>query len=135
MVYLERLRQKKEQRTDELDSKVRMYELIIFVLKLFNDLYQVDINNPEEMRNCFLEHIQNGDACLSRGKYLSALNYMFSFFSSSNSIGDLDNGIEHLAKAVSFCNHPQDLLALFQQTLPRELFEAIVMRVPRMAQV
>jgi hypothetical protein len=50
-------------------------------------------------------------------------------------IGDLDNGVDHLAKAVAVCSQPQSLMALFQQTLPAELFQEIIMRLPRIAQV
>jgi import receptor subunit TOM20 len=50
-------------------------------------------------------------------------------------IGDLDNGVDHLAKAVAVCSQPQSLMALFQQTLPPELFQEIIMRLPRIAQV
>ncbi|CAF1618796.1 unnamed protein product, partial [Adineta ricciae] len=48
--------------------------------------------------------------------------------------GDLDNGVDHLAKAVAVCSQPQSLLSLFQQTLPPELFQEIIMRLPRVAQ-
>ena len=50
-------------------------------------------------------------------------------------LGDLDNGVDHLAKAVAVCSQPQSLLSLFQQTLPPELFQEIIMRLPRVAQV
>ncbi len=49
--------------------------------------------------------------------------------------GDLDNGVDHLAKAVAVCSQPQSLMSLFQQTLPPELFQEIIMRLPRVAQV
>ncbi|CAF0812580.1 unnamed protein product [Adineta steineri] len=74
----------------------------------------LDTSNPEDMRRYFLEQIQQGEDCLSRG--------------------DLDNGVDHLAKAVAVCSQPQNLMALFQQTLPPELFQEIIMRLPRIAQ-
>lgn len=52
-----------------------------------------------------------------------------------SSIGDLDNGVDHLARAVAVCSQPQSLMSLFQQTLPAELFQEIIMRLPRIAQV
>ena len=73
------------------------------------------MNDPEEMRQFFLEQIQKGEDCLSRG--------------------DLENGVEHLAKAVAVCSQPQNLLSLFQQTLPPELFQEIIRRLPHVAQV
>ncbi len=59
----------------------------------------------------------------------------FKFYSFKISIGDLDNGVDHLAKAVAVCSQPQSLMSLFQQTLPPELFQEIIMRLPRVAQV
>ena len=35
--------------------------------RLSDCLVQVDSNNPEEMRRFFLEQIQKGEDCLSRG--------------------------------------------------------------------
>jgi hypothetical protein len=43
--------------------------------------------------------------------------------------------VDHLAKAVAVCSQPQSLMSLFQQTLPPELFQEIIMRLPRAAQV
>lgn len=47
----------------------------------------------------------------------------------------MDNGIDHLATAVVVCSQPQSLLSLFQQTLPAEVFQELVIRLPRVAQV
>ncbi|CAF4440397.1 unnamed protein product, partial [Adineta steineri] len=41
-----------------------------------NEDFTIDSSNPEEMRRYFLEQIQRGEDCLSRG--------------------DLDNGVDHL---------------------------------------
>ncbi len=60
---------------------------------------------------------------------------LFKFYSYKIYIGDLDNGVDHLAKAVAVCSQPQSLMSLFQQTLPAELFQEIIMRLPRVAQV
>ena len=51
------------------------------------------------------------------------------------SVGDLDNGVDHLATAVAVCSQPQSLLGLFQQTLPPEVFQELIIRLPRIAQV
>ncbi|CAF0729956.1 unnamed protein product [Adineta ricciae] len=64
----------------------------------------VNTSDPDEMRRYFLEQIQQGEDCLSR------------------------------AKAVAVCSQPQNLMALFQQTLPPELFQEIIIRLPRIAQ-
>ncbi|CAF0896401.1 unnamed protein product [Rotaria sordida] len=75
--------------------------------------FTINSSDPEEMRRYFLEQIQQGEDCLSRG--------------------DLDNGVDHLAKAIAVCSQPQSLMSLFQQTLPPELFQEIIMRLPRIA--
>ncbi|CAF3818103.1 unnamed protein product [Rotaria magnacalcarata] len=78
-----------------------------------NENFAINSNDPDEMRRYFLEQIQRGEDCLSRG--------------------DLDNGVDHLAKAIAVCSQPQSLMSLFQQTLPPELFQEIIMRLPRVA--
>ncbi|CAF1007048.1 unnamed protein product [Rotaria sp. Silwood1] len=78
-----------------------------------NEKFNINSNDPEEMRRYFLEQIQQGEDCLSRG--------------------DLDNGVDHLAKAIAVCSQPQSLMSLFQQTLPPELFQEIIMRLPRIS--
>lgn len=47
-----------------------------------------------------------------------------------NNTGDADGGVEHLANAVSVCAQPQQLLQVFNQTLPPEVFQLIVTRLP-----
>jgi import receptor subunit TOM20 len=83
------------------------------------------------MRRYFLEQVQRGEDCLSRGKNLH-FSYLIRI---STNIGDLDNGVDHLVKAIAVCSQPQSLMSLFQQTLPPELFQEIIMRLPRVAQV
>jgi import receptor subunit TOM20 len=86
------------------------------------------------MRRYFLEQIQQGEDCLSRGKY-SSIYLLYFIIIKKIFLGDLDNGVDHLAKAVAVCSQPQSLMSLFQQTLPPELFQEIIMRLPRVAQV
>jgi len=85
------------------------------------------------MRRYFLEQIQQGEDCLSRGKLFSFRSFKFNSYEIF--LGDLDNGVDHLAKAIAVCSQPQSLMSLFQQTLPPELFQEIIMRLPRVAQV
>ncbi|CAF0830113.1 unnamed protein product [Rotaria sordida] len=79
-----------------------------------NSRNNINMSNPESMRQYFLEQIQYGEDCLSRG--------------------DFDNGIEHLAKAILVCSQPQNLIVFFQQTLPSEIFQELINRLPRIAQ-
>ncbi|CAF2325168.1 unnamed protein product [Rotaria sp. Silwood2] len=76
-----------------------------------NDIH---MSNPEAMHRYFLEQIQQGEDCLSRG--------------------DFDNGIDHLAKAVVACSQPQNLMGFFQQTLPSEVFQELIGRLSELAE-
>ena len=84
------------------------------------------------MRRYFLEQIQQGEDCLSHGKLplLVALSIENQHFT-----GDIDNGVDHLATAVAVCSQPQSLISLFQQTLPSEIFQELLIRLPKIAQV
>ncbi|CAF4672683.1 unnamed protein product [Rotaria sp. Silwood1] len=75
---------------------------------------EMDMSNLEIMRRYFLEQVQRGEDCLS--------------------CGDIDNGIEYLAKAVVICSQPQNLMEFFQQTLSSEIFQELIRRLPRIAQ-
>ncbi|CAF0729969.1 unnamed protein product [Adineta ricciae] len=108
-VYFDRKRRNAPDFSEKLKAKRRKQKQTV-------DISQSHVNtsDPDEMRRYFLEQIQQGEDCLSRG--------------------DLNNGVDHLAKAVAVCSQPQNLMALFQQTLPPELFQEIIIRLPRIAQ-
>ncbi|CAF3351041.1 unnamed protein product [Rotaria sp. Silwood1] len=80
----------------------------------FIEKLKMDMSNLEIMRRYFLEQVQRGEDCLS--------------------CGDIDNGIEYLAKAVVICSQPQNLMEFFQQTLSSEIFQELIRRLPRIAQ-
>uniref|UniRef100_A0A915BXZ8 Uncharacterized protein n=1 Tax=Parascaris univalens TaxID=6257 RepID=A0A915BXZ8_PARUN len=44
--------------------------------------------------------------------------------------GNLDEGTEHLCNAITMCGQPQQLLQIFQQTLPPEHFAMIIQKLP-----
>lgn len=67
-------------------------------------------NNHEAIQRFFLQELQDGE------KYLG--------------IGDLDTGVEHLANALVVCGIPQHLMMVFQQTLPANVFESLVQKLP-----
>ncbi|CAF0761949.1 unnamed protein product [Adineta ricciae] len=108
-VYFDRKRRNAPDFSEKLKAKRRKQKQTV-------DTSQSHVNtgDPDEMRRYFLEQIQQGEDCLSRG--------------------DLNNGVDHLAKAVAVCSQPQNLMALFQQTLPPEIFQEIIIRLPRIAQ-
>ncbi|KAK3093863.1 hypothetical protein FSP39_021168 [Pinctada imbricata] len=43
--------------------------------------------------------------------------------------GDIENGVDHLCNAVMVCAHPQQLLMLFQQTLPPTVFQLLIKKI------
>ena len=51
------------------------------------------------------------------------------------SSGDIENGVEHLGNAVAVCGQPQQLLQVLQQSLPAQVFQLLLMRLPLVGQV
>ena len=49
--------------------------------------------------------------------------------------GDVESGVEHLSKAVAVCSQPQQLLQVLQQTLPPQVFQLMLQRLPVVSQV
>jgi len=48
--------------------------------------------------------------------------------------GDIEAGIEHLSNAVAVCSQPHQLLQVLQQTLPPQVFQLLVQRLPAVSQ-
>ncbi|KAH7723269.1 MAS20 protein import receptor containing protein [Aphelenchoides avenae] len=66
--------------------------------------------NPAEMQSFFLQEVQLGEELMAEGMY--------------------EEGVEHLCNAIVMCGQPQQLLQIFQQTLPPEQFELLVRTLP-----
>lgn len=49
-------------------------------------------------------------------------------------LGDIDNGIEHLANAVAVTAHKENLLNVLRTTLPDPIFRLLVERLPAVSQ-
>ena len=49
-------------------------------------------------------------------------------------MGDIENGIEHLANAVSVTAHKENLLNVLRTTLPDPIFRILVERLPAVSQ-
>lgn len=49
--------------------------------------------------------------------------------------GEIDEGVEHLSNAVTVCGQPQQLLSVLQQTLPPQVFNLLLQRLPALGQV
>ncbi|XP_018334608.1 mitochondrial import receptor subunit TOM20 homolog [Agrilus planipennis] len=72
-----------------------------------------NMKDHEAVQRFFLQEVQLGEELLASG--------------------DVDGGIDHLANAVAVCGQPNELLQVLQQTLPPEVFHALVQRLPAVA--
>ena len=49
--------------------------------------------------------------------------------------GELEEGVEHLSNAVAVCGQPTQLLQVLQQTLPPQVFQMLLARLPEVGKV
>ncbi|KAL8622826.1 hypothetical protein ACOMHN_026947 [Nucella lapillus] len=73
-----------------------------------------DLNSHEAMQKFFLENVSQGEELLARG--------------------DIEGGVEHLSTAVAVCGQPQQLLQVLQQTLPTQVFQLLIQKLPSVGQ-
>lgn len=73
-----------------------------------------DLKDVEAIQKFFLEEVQLGEELLARGDY--------------------EKGVDHLSNAVSVCGQPQQLLQVLQQTLPHQVFQMLIQRLPAVRQ-
>ncbi|KAF0886556.1 TO20L protein, partial [Crocuta crocuta] len=69
----------------------------------------------EKLQELFLQEIHMGELWLSRGE-----NHQL--------------GVEHLSNALLVCGQPQELLKVFQHTLPPKVFEMLLHKIPLICQ-
>ncbi|XP_021498316.1 TOMM20-like protein 1 [Meriones unguiculatus] len=69
----------------------------------------------DKLQEFFLQEVQMGKLCLGRGESRM--------------------GVEHLTNALLVCGQPKELLAHFKQTLPPEVFEMLLYKIPLICQV
>jgi import receptor subunit TOM20 len=69
-----------------------------------------DLKDTEAVQRFFLQEVQLGEELLASG--------------------DIENGVEHLGNAVAVCGQPQQLLQVLQQTLPPQVFQLLLMKLP-----
>ncbi|EFN77374.1 mitochondrial import receptor subunit TOM20 homolog B [Harpegnathos saltator] len=74
----------------------------------------LDLRDHEMVQKFFLQEVQLGEEMLA--------------------YGDVDSGIEHLANAVAVCGQPTQLLQVLQKTLPLQVFQTLVQRLPTVGQ-
>ncbi|ELT93544.1 hypothetical protein CAPTEDRAFT_175158 [Capitella teleta] len=73
-----------------------------------------DLSDTESVQKFFLQEVQLGEELLATGQ--------------------IDSGIEHLSNAVAVCGQPQQLLQVLQQTLPPQVFQLLLQRLPLASQ-
>ncbi|KAM8780432.1 TOMM20-like protein 1 [Rhynchonycteris naso] len=64
----------------------------------------------EKLQELFLQEIQMGELWLSRGEHRM--------------------GVEHLSNALLVCGQPRELLKVFKHTLPPQVFEMLLHKIP-----
>lgn len=65
-----------------------------------------DMKDQEAVQKFFLEEVNKGEECLGRN--------------------DFDSCVKHLTNAIAVCGQPQQLLQVFRQTLPPNVFQMLV---------
>ncbi|RWS27073.1 mitochondrial import receptor subunit TOM20-like protein [Leptotrombidium deliense] len=73
-----------------------------------------DMRDFEAVQRFFIQEVQKGEELLG--------------------MGDVENGVEHLSNAVAVCVQPQQLLQVLQQTLPPQIFQLLLARLPVVSQ-
>ncbi|KAI0239523.1 Mitochondrial import receptor subunit TOM20-like protein [Lamellibrachia satsuma] len=73
-----------------------------------------DLRDTESMQRFFLQEVQLGEELLATG--------------------DIESGVEHLSNAVAVCGQAQQLLQVLQQTLPPQVFQLLIQRLPMAGQ-
>ncbi|XP_055989201.1 TOMM20-like protein 1 [Sorex fumeus] len=68
----------------------------------------------EKLKELFLQEVQMGEFWLSRG--------------------ETHIGVEHFGNALLVCEQPQELLKVFQHTLPPKVFEMLLNKIPLICQ-
>lgn len=72
-----------------------------------------DKRDAAAIQQFFMEEIQKGEELLA--------------------LGEIDQAVNHLTKAVAVCNQPQQLLQLFHGTLPDHVFQLLIERLGEMS--
>ncbi|XP_044147579.1 mitochondrial import receptor subunit TOM20 homolog isoform X1 [Bufo gargarizans] len=73
-----------------------------------------DLKDAEAVQKFFLEEIQLGEELLAQGEF--------------------EKGVDHLTNAIAVCGQPQQLLQVLQQTLPPQVFQMLLTKLPTISQ-
>ncbi|XP_060071602.1 mitochondrial import receptor subunit TOM20 homolog [Ylistrum balloti] len=70
----------------------------------------INSGSYEDLQKFFLQEVQLGEELLASG--------------------DIEGGVDHLSSAVAVCGQPQQLLQVLQSTLPPQVFQLLVQKLP-----
>ncbi|XP_063819832.1 mitochondrial import receptor subunit TOM20 homolog [Pseudophryne corroboree] len=73
-----------------------------------------DLKDAEAVQKFFLEEIQLGEELLAHGEF--------------------EKDVDHLTNAIAVCGQPQQLLQVLQQTLPPQVFQILLTKLPTISQ-
>ncbi|CAH1261834.1 TOMM20 [Branchiostoma lanceolatum] len=110
-----------------------------------------DLKDTEAVQKFFLEEVQLGEEQLAQGDFENGVEHLTNagvavcgFYKSMSHVtqfccplsdtGDFENGVEHLTNAVAVCGQPQQLLQVLQQTLPPQVFQMLIAKLPSVSQ-
>lgn len=83
-----------------------------------------DMGDRAEVQQYFLQQVQLGEELISQGTYWLVGWVVF------DNLGIIDEGVQHLCNAIVLCGQPDQLLAIFQQTMPMQ-YPKILEELPR----
>ncbi|EYC20865.1 hypothetical protein Y032_0020g11 [Ancylostoma ceylanicum] len=93
-----------------------------------------DPSDPSAMQAYFLQEVQLGEEFMASGKVFSvriSSSYWTELsFPSFGVSGNVEEGAIHIANAIALCGPSQQLLQIFQQTLPAEQYAAVIEQLP-----
>lgn len=73
-----------------------------------------DMRDFEAVQAFFIQEVQLGEELLGQG--------------------DVDNAVDHLCNAVAICGNPQQLLSALRSTVPPQVFQMMLQRLPLVSQ-
>ncbi|XP_076176136.1 translocase of outer membrane 20 [Ptiloglossa arizonensis] len=73
-----------------------------------------DLKDREVVQRFFLQEVQLGEEMLT--------------------YGDIEGGVEHLSNAIAVCGQPTHLLQVLEKTLPSQVFQVLLHRLPTVGQ-
>lgn len=107
-IYFDRKRRSDPNFKEKLREKRKRTRQLAKNKKMSSEM--PDLKDPESVQRYFLQELHLGEDMLS--------------------MGDIETGSEHLSNAVAVCGQPQQLLDVLQQTLPAQVLQLLLIKLP-----